>query len=253
MAGLPHLEFPMEEEKWGQHKTDSRTGESIGLESILKNLWMGMIIPDCCYVITAAPVAYAELWNDEKIGLQPPFGHALDGALYILEKDTPATALAVGHNPKDIFQNRWQHPQSILCCPLQLVPSLKLPTSNIPKKCVICCTCSITQHVKTDNVWMKTDQNTTVWWHGTESRNYNAESANKASKCNEARKEPWATLLQCHHKTFLHQNLVWSSLETLTRAGIVSPHTSQHSFHASNTDCHHPKCCSHIESRSVSW
>ena len=28
---------------------------------------------------------------------------------------------------------------------------------------------------------------------------------------------------QCGHKTFLHQNLVWSSLEMLTRAGIVRP------------------------------
>ena len=100
---------------------------------------------------------------------------------------------------------------------------------------------------------MKTDQNTTVWWHGTESRNYSIESANKVSKCNEARKKPWATVPQCGHKTFLHQNLVWSCLETLMRAGIVSPRTSQHSFHIGNTDCHHPKCCPPLESRCVSW
>ena len=56
-----------------------------------------------------------------------------------------------------------------------------------------------------------------------ESRNYNAQSGNKASKCNEGRKEPWATGPQCGHKTVSHQNLVWSSLEMLTRAGIVSP------------------------------
>ena len=66
MAGLPRLAFPMEEGTRGQHKTDSWTDESIGLESILKNLRMGMRIPDCCYVITAAPVACVELWNDEK-------------------------------------------------------------------------------------------------------------------------------------------------------------------------------------------
>ena len=69
----------------------------------------------------------------KKIGLQPAFDHALDATLYTLEKHTPATALAVGHNPKDVFQNRWQRLQSILCCPLQLVLSPKLPNSNIPK------------------------------------------------------------------------------------------------------------------------
>ena len=69
----------------------------------------------------------------KKIGLQLAFGHALDATLYTLEKHTLATALAVGHNPKDVFQNRWQHLQSILCCPLQLVLSPKLPNSNIPK------------------------------------------------------------------------------------------------------------------------
>ena len=69
----------------------------------------------------------------KKIGLQLAFGHALDATLYTLEKHTPATALAVGHNPKDVFQNRWQRLQSILCCPLQLVLSPKLPNSNIPK------------------------------------------------------------------------------------------------------------------------
>ena len=46
---------------------------------------------------------------------------------------------------------------------------------------------------------------------------------NKVSKCNEARKKPWATVLQCGHKTFLHQNLVWSCLETLTRATLGAP------------------------------
>ena len=39
MAGLPHLAFCLEEETWGQHKTDWWRGESIGLESILGNLW----------------------------------------------------------------------------------------------------------------------------------------------------------------------------------------------------------------------
>ena len=129
----------------------------------------------------------------------------------------------------------------------------KIAKFQYSQKRVIWCTDTITQHVKTANVWMKTDPNTTVWWHGTESRNYNAESANKASECNEARKEPWATVPQCGHKTFLHQNLVWSCLETLTRAGIVSPRSNQHSFHAGNTDCHHPKCCPHLESSCVSW
>ena len=78
MAGLLRLAFPMEEETWGQHKIDSWTGESIGLESILRNLWMGMIIPDCCYIIMAARVACVELWNDEKnsstTGLWPCLG-----------------------------------------------------------------------------------------------------------------------------------------------------------------------------------
>ena len=36
ITGLPRLAFPMEEETWGQHKTDSWTDKSIGLESILK-------------------------------------------------------------------------------------------------------------------------------------------------------------------------------------------------------------------------
>ena len=58
---------------------------------------------------------------------------------------------------------------------------------------------------------------------GTESKNYNAQSANKASKWNEARKEPWATVSQFGHEIFSHQNFVWSSLDTLTRASIVSP------------------------------
>ena len=78
MTGLLHLAFPMEEETWGQHKTHRWRGESIGLESILWNLWMGMRIPDCCYVITAGPVACVELWNDEKnrstTGLWPWLG-----------------------------------------------------------------------------------------------------------------------------------------------------------------------------------
>ena len=69
----------------------------------------------------------------KKIGLQLAFGHVLDATLYTLEKHTPATVLAVGHNPKDIFQNRCQRLQSILCCPLQLVFSPKFPNSNIPK------------------------------------------------------------------------------------------------------------------------
>ena len=67
------------------------------------------------------------------------------------EKDTPATALAVGRNPKDIFQNRWQRLQSILCCPLQLVLS-KIAKFQHSQKRVLCCTCSIIQHVKTANV-----------------------------------------------------------------------------------------------------
>ena len=87
------------------------------------------------------------------IGLQPAFDHALDATLYTLEKHTPATALAVGHNPKDVFQNRWQCLQSILCCPLQLVLSPKLPNFNIVKKRVLWCTGSIIQHVKTGNVY----------------------------------------------------------------------------------------------------
>ena len=94
---------------------------------------MGMTIPDCCYVITAAQ---SHAWNCEmmkKIGLQPAFGHALNAAFHTLEKDTLCTTLAVVHNPKDIFQNRWQRLQRILCCPLQLVLSPKLPNSNIPK------------------------------------------------------------------------------------------------------------------------
>ena len=66
MVGLPRLAFFMEEETCGQHKTDWWRGESIGLDSILRNLWMGMTTSDCCYVITAAPVACVELWNDEK-------------------------------------------------------------------------------------------------------------------------------------------------------------------------------------------
>ena len=44
----------------------------------------------------------------KRIGVQLAFGHALDATIYTLEKDTPPTALAAGHNPKDIFQNRWK-------------------------------------------------------------------------------------------------------------------------------------------------
>ena len=58
------LAFPMEEETWGQHKIYWWRGESIWFDCILRNLWMGMRIPDCCWVITFVPLACVALWND---------------------------------------------------------------------------------------------------------------------------------------------------------------------------------------------
>ena len=99
----------------------------------------------------------------------------------------------------------------------------------------------------------RSEHNSLMAWHGVKKLQH-AESANNVSKWNEARKETLGhcSTMRCHD-TFLHQNLIWSFLEMLTRAGIVSPRTSQRFFHIGNRDCHHPKCCPHLERRCVSW
>ena len=60
------IAFLVEEETWGQHKTDWWKGESIWLEYILRNWVVGMRIPDCFCIIAFVPLTCVPLWNDAK-------------------------------------------------------------------------------------------------------------------------------------------------------------------------------------------
>ena len=116
----------------GPDKTDWWWGDDILSDYILRNLWMGMRIPGCRYIITFAPLACVALWNDEKNRSTPNHWPCLE-CNPLLQQKTPLCP-ATAQNAKDIFQSGCQHVRSNLCSPLQLALLLKLPNANITKK-----------------------------------------------------------------------------------------------------------------------
>ena len=131
-----------------------------------------------------------------------------------LRKDTPYPPLAIAHIPKDILQNRWQHLQSNLPCPLKLLLSLKLPNANVPKKLFSA----------TLGVILNMSKQLMHEWHQIRTQHFDgmARSQEIASHklrpsfamSNNANKQEttfWSFLLLLGHKPFSHQHLVWRS------------------------------------------
>ena len=150
-----------------------------------------------------------------------------------LGKYTPCPALAAAHNPKDIFQNKWQHLQSNLRCPLQLVLLLKLPNANITIQVF-----SATLQVLL-NMWKQLMYE----WNQIRTQQFDgmarSQETARLKLCpsfempDNAKKEgkDFLVFFCCQIiNYFCTRILVWSYFEILMRTRIVSTCTSKHSF-----------------------
>ena len=150
-----------------------------------------------------------------------------------LGKDTPCPTLAAAHNPKYIFQNKWQHLQSNLRCPLQLVLLLKLPNANITIQVF-----SATLQVLL-NMW----KHLMYEWNQIRTQQFDgmarSQETARLKLCpsfempDNAKKEgkDFLVFFCCQIiNHFCTKILVWSYFETLMRTRIVSTCTSKHSF-----------------------
>ena len=131
-----------------------------------------------------------------------------------LRKDTPYPPLAIAHIPKDILQNRWQHLQSNLRCPLQLVLSLKLPNANVPKK-LFSATLQVILNMSKQlmHEWHQIRTQHLMALQGV--RKLQAKNCVQALKCPimQRRKKItfWSFVPLLAYKPFSHQHLVWRS------------------------------------------
>ena len=79
-----------------------------------------MNFPDCCCIVRFVSLIWGTLWNDAKNRFALGLCRCLACKHPTLGKDTLCHALAMEHNPKDIFQHifRWQHIFRVICVAL---------------------------------------------------------------------------------------------------------------------------------------
>ena len=133
-----------------------------------------MNFPDCCCIVRFVSLIWGTLWNDAKNRFALGLCRCLACKHPTLGKDTLCHALAMERNPQDIYVNIYLGGN--ISSEWSVLPSATGALAAIAKcqhykKGIASYSASITQHVKTANLWLKSDWNRTVWWNDRESRN----------------------------------------------------------------------------------